>query len=209
MTNTMRLMAAAVLSAGAMFAQYKAEPAGEPPNELAAPVRDAMQKQGTRVSGNGIVVELWLRSTEPNGPASTEQDVTLPNIPQGALVGALRVTGNYSDRRGQTIKPGVYTLRYSNYPVNGDHQGVAPQRDFLLLVPAAADSDPSSTPNFDALVAMSKKASGTPHPAVLSCWKADDGTKAGLAKSGDSDWAVNAPLGKDMISLIVVGTASS
>ncbi len=209
MRNATRLAAAVLLSAGSMFGQYKAEPAGAPPSELAAGIRSAMQQQGLKVSGNGITVEVWFCSTEPAGPKSTEQDVTLPNIPQGALVGALRVTGNYSDRRGQTIKPGVYTLRYSNYPVNGDHQGVAPQRDFLLLVPAANDSDPAATPNFDALVAMSKKASGTPHPAVLSCWKSDDGTKPGLSQSGDTDWVVNGSLGKDMISLIVVGTASS
>ena len=209
MRNATKLVSAVIFSAGLIFAQYKAEPAGAPPAELAAGVRSTMQQQGLKVSGNGVTVEVWFCATEPSGPKSTESDVTLSNIPQGALVGALRVTGNYSDRRGQTIKPGVYTLRYSNYPVNGDHQGVAPQRDFLLLVPAATDSDPASTPNFDALVAMSRKASGTPHPAVLSCWKSDDGTKPGLSQSGDTDWVVNGLLGKEMISLIVIGTASS
>jgi len=28
--------------------------------------------------------------------------------------------------------------------VNGNHQGVAPQRDFLLAIPAAADQDPAT-----------------------------------------------------------------
>jgi hypothetical protein len=209
MRNATRLAAAVFFSAGLIFAQYKAEPAGAPPSELAPAIRSTMQQQGLRVSGSGITVEIWFRSTEPSGPKSAEPDVTLPTIPQGALVGALRVTGNYTDRRGQTIKPGVYTLRYSDYPVNGDHQGVAPQRDFLLLVPAGTDSDPNSTPNFDALVAMSRKASGTPHPAVLSCWKSDEGTKPGLSQSGDTDWVVNGMLGKEMISVIVVGTVSS
>ncbi len=209
MRNATRLAAAVLFSAGLIFAQYKAEPSGAPPSELAPAIRSTMQQQGLKVSGSGITVEVWFRSTEPAGSKSTEPDVTLTTIPQGALVGALRVTGNYTDRRGQTIKPGVYTLRYSDYPVNGDHQGVAPQRDFLLLVPAGNDSDPSSTPNFDALVAMSKKASGTPHPAVLSCWKSDEGTKPGLSQSGDTDWVVNGMLGKDMISVIVVGTFSS
>ena len=28
-------------------------------------------------------------------------------------------------------------MRYSYYPMNGDHQGVAPQSDFAVLSPAA------------------------------------------------------------------------
>lgn len=209
MRNLTMLILAGVLSAGALFGQYKAEPGGAPPDELAGPVKSAMQSQGTKVTGNGVTLEVWFCSAEPSGPKSSESDVTLPNIPQGALVGAIRVTGNYTDRRGQTIKPGVYTLRYSNYPVNGDHQGVAPQRDFLLLVPAANDSDASAKPAFDALVAMSRKASGTPHPAVLSFYKSDDGTKPGLDKSGDTDWVLTGKLGNDLVSLIVIGTVTS
>src|SRR6266542_3933987 len=46
--------------------------------------------------------------------------------------------------------------------------GVAPQRDFLVLTPAADDKDPNSTPAQEELMTMSKKASGTPHPAVFS-----------------------------------------
>ncbi len=209
MRHLTTLIVAGLLSAGAMWGQYKAEPGGAPPSELAGPIRSAMQAQGAKITGNGVTLEVWFCSAEPTGPKSSESDVTLPNIPQGALVGAIRVAGNYTDRRGQTIKPGVYTLRYSNYPVNGDHQGVAPQRDFLLMVPAANDSDAAATPGFDALVGMSKKASGTPHPAVLSFYKSDDGTKPGLDKAGETDWVLTGSLGKDTVSLIVFGTVTS
>jgi hypothetical protein len=102
----------------------------------------------------------------------------------------------------------VYTLRYGIMPVNGDHQGAAPQRDFLLLTPAAADQDLSSTPNFDALVAMSRKASGTPHPAVLSFWKADTDAP-GFTKQGDADWVLQTKLGDTPIAVILVGVAAS
>ncbi len=137
------LLFAGVLSAVTCFGQYTAAPSGEAPAELAGPVRDAMQKQGTKIGGNGTTIEVWFRTTAPSGAKSAEPDVTLTTFPQGALVGALRITGKYTDRRGTTIQPGVYTLRYSDYPVNGEHQGVAPQRDFLLMVPAANDSDPA------------------------------------------------------------------
>ncbi|MBI4421049.1 MAG: hypothetical protein HY560_09505, partial [Gemmatimonadetes bacterium] len=53
------------------------------------------------------------------------------------------------------------------------HMGVAPYRDFLLLGPAAEDAtvDPRG---FDDLVALSKKASGSTHPAVWSLPAPDD-----------------------------------
>jgi len=154
-----------------------------------------------------VVCEIWFRSAAPAGPKSAEEGVTLPLIPQGALLGVLRFPARGSDRRGQPIKPGVYTLRYSLQPVNGDHQGVAPQRDFLLMTPADADKDPNSTPKFDDLVAMSRKASGTPHPAVLSLWKVDTDFKPGFAKMGENDWVLQAKIADLQIAIILVGKA--
>jgi hypothetical protein len=188
---------------------YKSEPAGGPPSEVAPAIAQALQKNGTRISNNGAAYcEIWFRTQKPTGPKSTEESVTLPLIPQGALLGVIRFDGQGADRRGQTIKAGVYTLRYSIMPVNGDHQGAAPQRDFLLLSPAADDRDLNSTPGFEALLAMSRKASGTPHPAVLSFWKADTDTP-GLSKQGDTDWVLQTKIGDTPISVILVGVASS
>ncbi len=188
---------------------YKAEPAGAPPSEVAPAIAQSLQKDGTRIAANGTAYcEIWFRREKPTGPKSTEESVSLPSIPQGALLGVIRFDGKGADRRGQTIKAGVYTLRYGIMPVNGDHQGAAPQRDFLLMTPASDDQDPNSTPAFDALVAMSRKASGTPHPAVLSFWKADTDTP-GLSKQGESDWVLQTKLGDTPIAVILVGVASS
>ena len=134
--------------------------------------------------------------------------MTLPNMPMGALLGVIRFDGHGSDRRGQTIQPGVYTLRYGIMPMNGNHQGAAPQRDFLLLTPAAEDRDLNAAPNFDALVAMSRKASGTPHPAVLSFWKAD-ADSPGFSQQGDTDWVLQSKVGDTPIAVIVAGAAGS
>ena len=76
-----------------------------------------------------------------------------------------------------------------------------------MLVPASDDKDVNAAPKFEDLVAMSKKASGTPHPAVLSFWKAD-GSGSGIAQQGD-DWVLQAKLGDTPIAVIVIGTASS
>ena len=194
------------MAASAAFSQYKVEPAGPPPAQLPAAVSAILQKDGARVvGGSGAYCEIWFRSTAPKGPKSTEDAVALTTVPQGALVGALRFPAAGSDRRGQSIKPGLYTLRYSMHPVNGDHQGVAAQRDFLLLSPAAEDTDPNSTPGFNDLVGMSRKASGTPHPAVLSVGASSSSTFPEVKKEGDSDWVLHAKLGDTPIALIVVG----
>jgi hypothetical protein len=55
---------------------------------------------------------------------------------------------------------------------------------------------------------MSRKASGTPHPAVLSLSSPSEAPAAPkLVQEGHSDWAVNAKMGDLAVSLIVVGRA--
>ena len=130
--------------------------------------------------------------------------MSLPTLVHGAVVGVVHFPARYSDRRGQTLKPGVYTMRYSMYPINGDHQGAAPQRDFFLLTPAAEDKDPAAAPNFDTLMNMSRKASSTPHPAVFSVWKAEP-FKPGLAAEGEQDWVLETKLGDIPVAIILVG----
>jgi hypothetical protein len=193
-----------VLAAGAVFGQYTAQPAIDPPSGVAG-----LNKAGTKiVGGNGSVyAEIWLRSTMPSGPATGESSVTLPTIPPGSLLGVLRFPAKGSDRRGQTIAPGVYSLRYGNYPVNGNHQGVAPQRDFLVLAPLALDKSGEAISDFDALMELSRKASGTPHPAVLSFWKADADQKPGFEKQGEKDWVLTTKIGDTTVSIILIGAA--
>lgn len=199
------------LATSAAFAQYKMEPAGAPPPDLAPAFASEMQPQGYKIeNGSGAVwCEIWLRKTAPSGPKSTEDAIALPTIPQGALLGVIRFPGQGADRRGQTIKPGTYTLRYSTYPVTGDHQGVAPNRDFALLVPVADDKDPNANPDFQALVALSRKAAGTPHPAVLNIWNSGSDKLPSLEKQGDHDWVLNAKLGDQPLAIILVGKAES
>jgi hypothetical protein len=198
-----------IMAAAAAFPQYKLEPAGPPPSDLPPAVAGTLQKNGSKIAaGSGTAFcEIWFRSSAPSGPKTNEDGVAVPTIPQGALLGAVRFPAKGSDRRGQSIKPGVYTLRYSLHPVNGDHQGVAPQRDFMLLVPAADDPGPDATPGFDDLVKLSRKASGTPHPAVLSMSSSSNGSFPELKKEGDNDWALHAKIGDLPVSVIVIGRA--
>jgi hypothetical protein len=188
------------------FAQYKMEPAGAPPADLVPAFASALQQKGSKILGPGgsVYCEVWFRAQAPSGPKSTDDAVTL-SLAQGALLGVIRFAGPAQDRRGQSLKAGTYTLRYSQYPVNGDHQGVAPQRDFALLVRASDDSDPKAAPGFDALVALSAKASGTPHPAVLSIWSSASDKFPNFSKQGDHDWVLDTKIGDVPISIILAG----
>jgi hypothetical protein len=197
-----------LMSAAVWGQQYKADKGGPLPPEVASGVAQALEKSGFQITSNGAkYCEVWFRSGLPGGAVpSKEPNATLPNVPVGALLGVIRFDAQGSDRRGQTIQPGVYLLRYGVLPTNENHQGAAQHRDFLLLTPAAEDQDPGSTPNFDALIALSRKASRTPHPAVLSIWKADSDA-TGFWQQGDSDWVLQTKIGDTPIAVIVAGVA--
>ncbi len=195
-----------IAALAAQAQEYKLEPiAGAPPTLPAAYAGVGFQSQGLRVNGpKGVWCEVWLRKSIPSGAKPGDSAIAFP-IAQGTLLGILRFPARGADRRGQTIPAGVYTLRYSDYPVDGAHQGVAPQRDFALLTPIVSDPDPNATPAFDALVEMSTKASSTPHPAVLSLEAPSGSQFPALAKEGDSDWALSVKLDNLQIAIIVVG----
>jgi len=201
------LAAVALLAAFCAFAQnYKMEADSAAPAGLPAAFAPLIQPQGYKIVGpKGEWCEVWFRKTIPMGPKPTDDSIVF-SIPQGTLIGILSFPAEGSDRRGQSIKPGLYTLRYSDYPVDGAHQGVAPQRDFALMTPIANDSDPNATPAFDALVAMSTKASNTPHPAVLSLESPSGHTFPALTSEGDNnDQVLNVKVGDLPLAIILVG----
>jgi hypothetical protein len=203
----MKLFLSLGLVAATAFGQYKLESAGAPPSELAPEIRDALGQDGARITGpGGVFCEVWLRAKVPAG-SNSEQSVSFTQMSHGVLLGAIRFPAKGADRRGQPLKPGVYTMRLSFFPVDGAHQGVAQTRDFALLTPAADDKDLNAAPNFKQLVDMSKKATGTPHPAILNVWKADSAGPATLKHEGE-DWVLYSTVGGQPIAMIVVGTYS-
>jgi hypothetical protein len=198
-----RSLLSLVVSAAGALAQYNVTPAGAPPSEASAMSGD-LQKDGLKIAApNGVTVEIWLRNALPDG-GKTEENATMPNLLHGTLLGVLRSSGQYVDRRGQSIKPGVYTLRYSIYPPDGNHQGVSPQRDFFILSRIADDKDSKAAPAFDPLMDLSRKASGTPHPLCLSMWKGGSGDNK-IGKEGDTDSVLNTKIGDTPVAVILFG----
>jgi hypothetical protein len=186
---------------------YKYEPLSAGPAGLPGPYAAVLQTQGARVSGpGGAWCEIWPVKSLTAGQ-STDASISF-GIEQGTLLGVLRFPAKAADRRGQVIAPGLYTMRYSNFPVDGAHSGVAPQRDFALLTPIAADPDPAAKPAFADLVKSSLKASNTPHPAVFSLETPPTGAATpSVVKEGEHDWVLTIKIGDATVSVIVVGKA--
>lgn len=140
-----------------------------PPEELSPPVRDAMLSTALHVSeANDPYCDIWLRASIPVADKPNKAaGVMFGEVAQSTLVGAIKFTSTVTDYHNQQVQAGVYTLRYMLLPVDGNHQGKAPGRDFVLLVPAALDvaNGPIAPAN---LMEMSRKASTAEHPSVWS-----------------------------------------
>lgn len=215
----MRILVASLLTllvAASCWAQAgKVEPTG-PLTESTIPeaVRAAVSAKGYRftLDDAGAAIEIWYRKEVPAQPKGASSSAVYDRLTPSAQVGVLHFTKAATDFRGQSVGAGFYTLRAALMPDDGNHLGVAPSRDFLLLVPAAADPGLEATPKFADLVALSRQASGTKHPAPLSLVPAEAGTAPALTKDDEGHIiftvTVHLSSGEEFpIALIVKGTA--
>jgi len=195
-----------VFAAALQAQDYKlASSSVPPPADLPAAYR-TLVSPGFQIDGpGGPKAVVWFAKSIATGAAPSDPAVVF-GIAQGTFLGIIRFPGKAEDRRGQALNAGTYTMRYSNFPNDGAHQGVAPQRDFALLTPIANDPDPAATPAFDALVQMSTKASNSPHPAVFSLEPSSATSFPSLSKEGDNpDWVLNVQVGSLKIGIILIG----
>jgi hypothetical protein len=154
-------------------------------------MRNALQPHGIRVAGDsGPFCEVWLRKVLPQTAGST--GASYSTLANGTFVGVIVYRAGATDYRGQAVKPGTYTLRYQTIPQDGNHLGVSPSPDFLLLAPAAADKNPDSLIEFQELIKLSKQASGTNHPNPLYLTAPPSGGAAAFREAEAGHWALEA-----------------
>ena len=193
------LLAAQLLLASLAFGQtYKVETAGAPAaGQLPQPLQNALESQGAKVVNDqgATLLEAWFAKTvATNSSASPSQDFLYPSLTDGEFVGVLHFSSAGADFRGQAIKPGFYTLRYGLIPQDGNHMGVNPTRDVLVLCPAAVDTDLSANLKFDDLVKLSRQAAGTPHPAFLVGAPVNGSSFPAVAKDDQDHWNLQVKL---------------
>jgi hypothetical protein len=219
-----RFAASAALSLAAaisVFGQgnYKIGTASATPSDLPAAVASALNAQGTSLlDGSGAAVaNIWWAKAIP-GAAGGSTDAVYPDLAVSTFVGVLQLPTGGSDFRGQKIKGGTYTLRYARIPQDGNHMGVNPYPDFVLLVPAASDTDPAKTFGVTDLVKMSKLATGTNHPGVMSLVPATQGaTFPSLVQDDQGHWVLEVQVSESAggsakqlpLALIVVGQTTT
>lgn len=206
---------------------FKVEPLKEaPPSALAAPVKEALNAEGLRIVDDQgkTYADIWFRKAIPvaGKPAGPQGPILFPSLKAGELIGALRFPEEGHDFRDQAIPKGVYTVRYGLQPMNGDHLGVSPFRDFALLLPAAKDKTVGDLAQ-KALHDESAESAGTTHPAILMLLEAPpSASKDGPSMVRDDEkntWGVATtlnlvPKGETAavplpVQLVVVGVAAN
>ncbi len=166
-----------------MAADGKLVPVEKAPAGVAEKIAATLNPVGQQVViDTGATCTVWLAKELPvKADFKPSLSVKYP-LAQGQLVGVLEVVkkSGFTDFRGQEVPAGVYTLRYGQQPVDGNHVGTSDLADFLLAIPAQADTDPATPATPQDLFKLSAKTAGSNHPAIYSLLPptADDKTPA-------------------------------
>ncbi len=166
------------------------------PAGLADKISAVLNPSGQQIAAGGATIgSVWLvKQLEAKADFKPSLSVKYPLAP-GQLVGAIEVVkkSEFTDFRGQDVAAGVYTLRYGQQPVDGNHVGTSDLADFLLAIPAKLDTDPALLKMSDAMHKLSAKASGSNHPAIFSLLppKPDEKTPALTHDTGKHFWILS------------------
>src|SRR4029078_11164785 len=90
------------------------------PTDIAAPVAAKVAPGGVRATANGATITVWWVTDLPGAAWA--------DVPEGTLVGAVKLDKDVRDIRGHVMKAGVYTLRYGIQPAHDDHFCLLPFR---------------------------------------------------------------------------------
>jgi hypothetical protein len=159
-------------------------------SSLSESIRGSLEKSGYRVLApdGSLQCEIWFRDGLPVEEKS-EAAGAVYRLAESELIGVIRFTKSMVDFHGQQTKPGIYTMRYELLPDDGYHLGAAPTRDFVLLLPGAADKDATAHYKFSELLSLSTQASGTSHPVPLALISTSETTFPALTESHEG-WHV-------------------
>lgn len=186
---------------------------GTPPDGIDDDLRPALHEEALTITGpdDEAVIDLWFvrrlpaPSTPPGHPL-----VNYGTLPEGSLLGVMRLHREHRDFRDQSVPPGVYAVRYLRQPVDGKHLGETTYRDFAVLVPAPTASSPEPQ-RFD--VTLGQALQLNTHPFVWGLWPADyvmAAEQPGIASIDGDKWAIKLQLpradgGSQPLALVVVG----
>jgi len=139
------------------------------PKDIAEALNPEFGREAFAITdGETKAMTFWFRKVIPV-KATAEQlknGITYREIPEGTLIGVVKLEKAFVDFRKQEIPAGTYTLRIAVQPDTGDHRDTAPHQDFVLLSPVSDDKSVEVIELKD-LVRRSIKVTGSDHPAVM------------------------------------------
>lgn len=174
-------------------------------------VRKVLEPRGYRVATADGPVDVWFRAQVPSAK-NPEQGAIYDKLTESTLIGVIQFAKDSRDYKGERIPAGTYTLRYEVQPNDGNHLGTAPTRDFLLIMPVDADTDPAATYNFEKMVQLSSRVNGSnKHPTPLNLVAPEAKTFPVFYKDDEEHTILSVQLsstaGRLPIALVVKGTA--
>jgi hypothetical protein len=133
-------------------------------------LKKSLEEKGLRVTlaDGAVLCDIWFRKALPTHEKTDVSGAIYTEINDSAVIAVVAFPKPVTDFRGQDVKAGAYTLRYALHPVDGNHMGISPYRDFLLLTPVAVDQNVEAQYKFEELVKLSAKTIGAKHPAMWS-----------------------------------------
>ena len=160
--------------------------------------------------------EIWFCKQWAVEAGFKATDERLYPFSPGQLIGLLHFNRRNSDFRNQTVGSGWYTLRFGLQPVDGNHVGTSPTRDFLVMIDAEQDAPDKQWAMKD-LEKASAKVAGSSHPAMLCLQRATEGDESTIRHEEASDRWILHVVGQGTadaktqdvpVDLIVVGHAA-
>jgi hypothetical protein len=176
-----QLMLACLLAIGLSFTaggaraqMYQSVPAGFQATVAGASqnVADRLESQGARLLDpqGQPVCEIWWSKAIPaeTTGAAAAPGVFYSGLKTGAFIGVLHfMTPEAEDFRDQKLAPGFYIMRYALFPPDSNPAGASRFREFVVLIPLAADAQPERSLTLEEMVRLGCLASRTAYPAIV------------------------------------------
>lgn len=196
------LLLAATLGA----AGFSTEPGPAVPDGVPDAVKELVRAEGIAVKNpeGKVTAQYWTREKPFEGTPAAGFGIRMETIPEGALIALANFPDGDSDYREQPIPAGLYTVRFSLHPEDGNHMGVASSRDFAVLTPVDKDTEPAKNFPFDQLVELTKLV-GNAHPTIVRLEMAETSDTPNLREGEAEHWILELDVAGEPVGFVVHG----
>lgn len=140
-----------------------------PPDEVSEAIAATLGETCYQVLEDGEpLFDFWLNKTIAlkDAPASIEAGLDAPKV--ASLIGVVRVHDQRRDYRDDELLKGVFTMRFSKIPADGNHLGASAYPYFAVLIPVAKDQEIDGIDTYKAMTRASSRDTASQHPMIMS-----------------------------------------